>query len=158
MDTKLKQEYIQVLFRFKKVGLDFPKISDVNMTELFVMAGISNNAFFKDKSIDLTEIQNHTHITKAAISQIFTSLEKRGYVIRETDRSNRRRITVELTTEGEKVLAEAQKQSDLMLEQILTRLGEEKSWQIISLLNELSDITDELKTTARRATNKPKTN
>jgi DNA-binding MarR family transcriptional regulator len=145
MDTKLKREYIQVLFRFKKAGLDFPKISDVNMTELFVMAGISNNAFFKDKSIDLTEIQNLTHITKAAISLMFTSLEKRGYVIRETDRSNRRRITVELTTEGEKVLAEAQTQVDLMLDQTLSRLGEEKAWQLISLLHELSDISDELK-------------
>jgi len=145
MDAELKKEFMQILFRFKKAGPDFSTSSDVNMTELFVMAGISNKMFFKDNSVDLTEIQNLTHITKAAISQIFTSLDKRGYVIRETDRSNRRRITVELTAEGERVLAQAQSRADRMLEQILSRLGEEKAWQFISLLNEVSDIADELK-------------
>ncbi|MDR3240260.1 MAG: transcriptional regulator [Clostridiales bacterium] len=149
MDNELKKQYMQILFRFRKAGLDFPKISDVNMTELFVMSGISNNACSGDKRVDMTEIQSNTHITKAAISLMFTSLEKRGYVVRETDRSNRRKITVELTAEGEKILAEAQQKVDWTLDETLSQLGEEKAWQLISLLNQLSDILDELK--SRRA-------
>jgi DNA-binding MarR family transcriptional regulator len=145
LNSDLKKAYVQVLFRFKKTGLDFPKIQDVNLTELFVMAGISNNLFLNKSSINLTEIQNITHITKGAISSMFTSLEKRGYVIRETDKTNRRKITVELTPEGERVIAEAQKQVDAMLEAILSRFGKEKSRQLVLLLNELSDITDEIR-------------
>jgi DNA-binding MarR family transcriptional regulator len=151
MDTKLKKQYVQVLFRFRKAGLDFPKISDVNMTELFVMAGLSNNVFCDDKSVNMTEIQNNTYISKAAISLMFTSLEKRGYVIRETDRNNRRKITVELTAKGETILAEAQGQVNQMLEEILSRLGEGKAWQLVSLLNQLSDIADDIKRESKRA-------
>jgi DNA-binding MarR family transcriptional regulator len=145
MDTGLKKQYIQVLFRFRKVGLASPKISGVNMTELFVMAGISNDISLDKKSVNMSEIQCNTHITKAAISQMFSSLEKRGYVIRETDRSNRRKITVELTPEGERIISEAQREVDKMLDETLSRLGEQKARQLISLLNELSDILDELK-------------
>ncbi|MDR3242679.1 MAG: MarR family transcriptional regulator [Clostridiales Family XIII bacterium] len=145
MDSNLKEQYIQVLFRFKKAGLDFPKVSDVNMTELFVMAGISENAFCGDKSVNMAEIQSSIYITKAAISQMFTSLEKKGYVVRETDRSNRRKITVELTDAGSKILEGAKKQADQMLEQTLSRLGEENAWRLITLLNRLSDIFDEVK-------------
>jgi DNA-binding MarR family transcriptional regulator len=145
MDISLKKAYIQILFRFRKNGLDIPKILDVNITELFVMAGISNNIFCNDKSVNMAQIQSNTHITKAAISQMFTSLEKRGYVVRETDKTNRRKITVELTPAGERILEEAQKQVDGMLEKTIARLGEEKAWQLIGLLEELSDIAEDIK-------------
>jgi len=145
MDSELKKRYIQVLFRFRKSGLDFPKLADVNMMELFVMAGLSNNSFCDDKRVDLTKIKGHTHTTKAAISLMFTSLEKKGYVIREIDRSNRRKITVVLTDEGHKVLEDAKVKIDLILDQMFTRFGEDKAWQLISLLNELSDVSDEIK-------------
>ena len=145
MDNDLKKNYMQALFRFKKCGLDFQRMPDVNMTELFVMAGLSNNIYGVDQCVSLSKIQGHAHITKAAISQMFTSLEKRGYVIRETDPSNRRRITVTLTTEGEEILKQAQAQADRMLNEILCRFGEENAWQLISLLTQLSDITEGLK-------------
>ncbi|MDR3344387.1 MAG: winged helix DNA-binding protein [Oscillospiraceae bacterium] len=109
------------------------------------MAGISNNIFCNDKSVNMAQIQSNTHITKAAISQMFTSLEKRGYVVRETDKTNRRKITVELTPAGERILEEAQKQVDGMLEKTIARLGEEKAWQLIGLLEELSDIAEDIK-------------
>lgn len=145
MDSDLKKKYIQVLFRFKKCGLDFSRIPDVNMTELFIMAGLSSNIYGIDQSVDLSEIQNHTHITKAAISQIFSSLEKRGYVIRETDKSNRRKITVALTNDGTEILKKAKEHADIMLDEILSRFGEDNAWQLISLLDRLSDIAGDLK-------------
>jgi DNA-binding MarR family transcriptional regulator len=157
MDNTLKEQYMKVLFRFKKAGLDFPGLTEVNMSELFVMAGIANNDFCCEKSvINTAEIQSHIFISKAAISLMFTSLEKRGYLIRETDKTNRRKITVELTPEGVRILAAAQKQMDELLEETLSRFGEEKTWQLISLLNQLSDISEELKAkaAAQKATSK----
>jgi len=145
MNSELKKSYIQVMFRFRKSGMDFPKLAGVNMMELFVMAGLSNNSFCDDKHIDLEQIKRHTHTTKAAISLMFTSLEKRGYVIREIDKSNRRKITVVLTDAGNKVLEETKIKVDFLLDKIFTRFGEDKAWQLITLLNELSDVSDEIK-------------
>lgn len=145
MDRALKEQYVQVLFRFRKSGLDFPKLSGINMSELVVMAGLSDDSSCPDKCTDLADIQKNIHITKAAISQMFTSLENRGYVVRETDKTNRRKITVVLTDEGKKVLKETKEQVDLMLEKTLSRFGEDNTQQLISLLNRLSDISDEIK-------------
>ena len=145
MESDLKKKFMQALFRFKKSGMDLPKMADINMTEFFVMNGLDRNIFGKDQSVDLSQIQFHTHVTKAAISQMFTSLAKRGYIIRETDKSNRRKITVTLTQEGRETLALSQQAADKMLEKILLRLGEDKALQLVSLLNELSDISDGIK-------------
>lgn len=145
MDSNLREEYIRTLFRFKKTGFHFPKALEVNMTELFVMMGMNRNTFCHGKNVNVPEIQNHMHITKAAISQIFTSLEKRGYIIRETDRTNRRKITVELTDAGRKVLEDAKEQMDQELDLILSRFGEQNAWQLIALLRQMSDISDEIK-------------
>ena len=145
MESDLKKKFMQAIFRFRKSGMDFPKMADINMTEFFVMNGLSKNIYGVDQSVDLSQIQCHTHITKAAISQMFTSLEKRGYLIRETDKSNRRKITVTLTPQGKEILAQSQQQAGSMLQEILLRLGEDKAWQLISLLSELSDIRDDIK-------------
>ena len=145
MDNEFKKRFMQVIFRFRKSGMDFPKMADLNMTEFFVMNGLAKNIFGDDSSVDLSQIQCHTHITKAAISQMFTSLEKRGYIIRETDKSNRRRITVVLTPQGTEILAQSQQQANKTLEEILLRLGEEKAQQLVELLSELSDIRDDIK-------------
>ncbi|NLZ46589.1 MAG: MarR family transcriptional regulator [Clostridiales bacterium] len=145
INDELKKEYIQVLFRFRKYGLDYPKMNDVNMTELLVMTGLSTNAIDKEEFVDLAEIQSRAHISKAAISQIFTSLEKKGYVIRETDKNNRRRIIVELTPSGEKILEEAEERVDTVLNETLSRLGNENLKQLVTLMNKLSDISDDIK-------------
>ena len=145
MESDLKRKFMQAVFRFRKSGMDLPKMADINMTEFFVMNGLARNIFGKDQSVDLSQIQCHTHVTKAAISQLLTSLVKRGYIVRETDLGNRRRITVALTQQGEEILALSQQEADKTLEKILLRLGEEKALQLVSLLNELSDISDGIK-------------
>lgn len=145
LDNELKKKFMQAIFRFRKSGMDFPKMADINMTEFFVMNGLSKNIFGQDQSVDLSQVQCHTHVTKAAISQMFTSLEKRGYIIRETDKSNRRKITVTLTQQGKEILALSQRAADKTLDEILFRLGEDKARQLVCLLSELSDISDEIK-------------
>lgn len=145
MESDLKRKFMQAIFRFRKSGMALPKMADLNMTEFFVMNGLARNMFGKDQSVDLSQIRCHTHVTKAAISQLLTSLVKRGYIVRETDPGNRRRITVALTRQGEETLALSQQEADKTLEKILLRLGEEKALQLVSLLNELSDISEGIK-------------
>ena len=145
MKKEIKNQFMQMFFRFRRNGLDYIKIADLNMTELFVMNSLSENLFNDGTRVDLAEIQNHTYVTKAAISKMFTSLEKKGYVIRETDRANRRKITVELTACGKKVVEDATEKADEVLDLVISRFGEEKVCQLISLMDQLSDITEALK-------------
>ena len=45
-------------------------------------------------------MKEYLSVSKAAVSQMLSSLEKRGYLTREVDGSNRRNIIVVLTEEG----------------------------------------------------------
>ncbi|MDO5726062.1 MAG: winged helix DNA-binding protein [Tissierellia bacterium] len=145
MNSELKIKYIKTLMRFNRSGIKLYDCKKLNMTELFIMAGISNSIFGDSDGFDLSKIQEYTHISKAAISQILSSLDKRGYIIRETDKTNRRRITVELTDSGEEILKQTKKRSDQILDEILRRLGEENVLELINLLDKLSNISDDLK-------------
>ena len=145
MGTELKNQLMQSLFRFRKTSFDYVKISDLNMTELFVLSNLMKTHFNEGTSVDLTQIQSHTYITKAAISKMFTSLEKKGYVIRETDKTNRRKITVEITPCGKDVIEDASQKANEVLDAVFTQFGADNTHQLISLLNSFSDITEDVK-------------
>jgi DNA-binding MarR family transcriptional regulator len=140
MNDNLIKRYIQTMFRFRKTLMGAPKMVSVNMNELFVLSGIANGEFGEDNGINLSEIERQAQITKAAISQMLTSLDKRGLVVRETDRANRRKITVELTAAGKRVLSEAQNGVMARLGDVLVRFGEDKTERLLVMLNELLDM------------------
>lgn len=145
MGTELKNQLMQSLFRFRKTGFDYVKISELNMTELFVLSNLMKTHLNEGARVDLAQIQNHTYITKAAISKMFTSLEKKGYVIRETDKTNRRKITVEITPCGKEVIEDASERANGILDAVFTQFGAENTAELISLLNSFSDITEDVK-------------
>lgn len=145
MEKDLKKSFMQVMFRFKKSVMDFPKILDLTIKELYLLSTLSDEGCGIHQPVDLSEIKGHMHITKAAISQMFTSLEKKGYVVRETDPANRRKITVALTSKGKQVLDLSIAQADKVLDETLDRLGTENAWELISLINQFSDIAGEVK-------------
>jgi DNA-binding MarR family transcriptional regulator len=145
MDEELRDKYVNAMFRFRKAGMFFPHVSNVNMREMFVMHGLAKKPEWMDKNVNTPELMDNVQVSKAAISKMFSALENKGYVIRETDKNNRRKITVELTEEGERVLKAVKSHVDSMLDETIARMGEEKTKLLISLLDELSDITEEVK-------------
>lgn len=138
MDGNLKEQLIRVMLRFKKLGMTFPLGFDIRMGELFVMNGIAGNTSCSD-------IQSNLYITKPAVSQILNTLEKKGYVNREIDKSDRRKISVTLTPQGQEILKETKKYADMTLGTTISRFGEENTRQLISLLTQLVDISEEIK-------------
>ena len=145
MDRSLKEEIVKALFRFRKVGMILPKSADLNMTELLVMRRIEEMSTLADNSINLSEIHCNLHITKSAISQMLNSLEKKGYIQRSIDVSDRRRVLVNLTENGTMVVKETKESVNNHLGEIVSRLGDENTKQLILLLEQVSDISEELK-------------
>lgn len=145
MNKALKEQYLYAVFRFRRVGKVLAQGSDLNMTELIIMKDVADNASFPYNTIRTSEIQNELHITKSAISQAINSLEKKGYIEREVDISDRRRIIVKLTPTGEEVFQEAQSFVDEILDEAISRLGTENTKRLTTLLNQASDISEELK-------------
>ena len=100
---KLSSDFLHALFVLKSLlGTQFSKsaktqIHSLSMAEYALMKHVSETA-------SLTEIREYLSITKAAVSQMLSSLEKRGFLTREIDRANRRNLIVFLTPAGQQVL------------------------------------------------------
>ncbi|MFA9379818.1 MAG: MarR family winged helix-turn-helix transcriptional regulator [Acetanaerobacterium sp.] len=154
MDETLKEQLVHAMLRFKKVGMTFPPGLDIRMGELFVMSGIAKRTSCPDKNVNVSDIQSNLYITKPAVSQMLNALEKKGYVIREIDKSDRRKIAVTLTDHGQDILKQTKEYTDQMLETVISRFGEENTWQLIKLFSLLSDITEDLKREASEADKK----
>lgn len=148
MDEILKEQYMRAVIRFRKVGIILPYISDLNTTELVVMQGIERNCPYSDNNISMSEVQEGLHITKSAISQVMNSLEKKGFVERRIDVEDRRKIVATLTQAGKDILEETKISANSNLNKIISHLGDENAKQLITLLNQVSDISEEIKKTA----------
>jgi len=145
MDRVLKEQLVQTMLRFKKIGMTFPLRLDIRIGELFVLNEIKEHSCCQDRSMNITEIQNNLFITKPAVSQILNSLERKGYVIRNIGKHDRRKIEVILTPEGKKVSEQAREFVDKNLEIVISRFGEENTKQMTTLFSKFADIFEEMK-------------
>ncbi|MDR3293376.1 MAG: MarR family transcriptional regulator [Clostridiales bacterium] len=148
----LKENLMRSIFRFKKVGVAVPQGEsggeledlDISPSELFCMKSFSENSLESEKNVCSTDMQNLLYITKPAISRILTSLEEKGYVEREINKRNRRKLTVTLTDKGAETLRRAEKKVDEALSEVIRRFGESETLQFIEIFNRFADIADEV--------------
>jgi DNA-binding MarR family transcriptional regulator len=71
------------------------------------------------------------------------SLEKRGYILRETDTGNRRKIIIILTPKGRTAVDKAKQGMDDLVSHIITRLGEEDSRHLVRLMDRFVEVMDD---------------
>ncbi len=147
MDSSLKDQLIASIHRLKKVGSNFPQDFGLNIGEFFVMERISQNIPCSGTDITASKMQWHRHFTKPAVSQMLNSLEKKGYIHREINKNDRRRIVVTLTENGGTILKQAKSYFNDRLDMIIAQFGEENTRQLISLVILFTDITESLKNT-----------
>jgi len=66
-------------------------------------------------------------------------LEKKGYILRETNKHNRRMLTITLTREGKDVLDCMSVDLDRILTEIIRLLGKDEIEQFIKSVNGFAD-------------------
>lgn len=145
MDRSLKEQLMQAMHLFKKAGMALHAGNDIRLGELFVLNGIDKNALCDNRSINVSDIHSDLHFTKPAVSQTLNALEKKGYIHREIDTSDRRKIAVTITPEGKIILEKTKNTTDQRIEEIISRFGEENTRELIRLLNLLAGISEVIK-------------
>jgi len=145
MDNELRDRLMHAMFRFKKVGMIFPPGLDIHMGELFVMRSIDGKCPFPEHNSPVSDLPKHLMISKPAMSQLLKRLEKKGYINREIDKADRRKISVTLTPKGQEILAGTKDYADKMLDTVIARFGEDNLLQLLELFTRLTDISEEVK-------------
>ncbi|MDR2798649.1 MAG: transcriptional regulator [Treponema sp.] len=153
MKDELKHDLIHALFRFKKVSAAISRTlldaegDGLSITELSALGCIST---YSEKNCSATEHTTHhamhktVAVSKAAVSHMLGSLEKRGYIQREIDKENRRKIIITLTNKGKVAVDKAGKDLDEFMSLIIARFGEKDTETFVGLLNQFEEVVDEV--------------
>ena len=99
----------------------------------------------EDDTTDLTSVREYLAVTKASVSQMLASLEKRGLLVRQIDPTNRRNLIVTLTSEGIERLRQKEFQVERRLRELLAELGETDALQFITLINKMNTVLSKKK-------------
>jgi DNA-binding MarR family transcriptional regulator len=114
------------------------KIAESLQGEIFVL----HYLFSRGDDVVPGEISNTMDISSARIAATLNSLESKGFLTREIDKNDRRRILVRLTPEGKAV---AQKHQWAVIQntaEMLSFLGEEDTKEYIRITCKLASICE----------------
>jgi len=111
-------------------------INRVNKGELFVLHFLS----MKETAVLPSELSTALNSSTARISALLGSLEKKGHIERDIDKSNRRNILVTLTESGrERVKIETGKMEE-NLARAFIEMGEPDAKEFLRLLKQFLEI------------------
>lgn len=143
MSKELQNELVQAMFRLKKMmnrglGRDTDNVN-ITMSEYILMREVASNTKEEYNSMALTEVREYLSVSKAAVSQMLSSLERRGYLTRECDENNRRNLIVVLTDEGRLVFEKKNEEFYQRFGNVIERIGEEKVTLFVEMINQMSE-------------------
>ncbi|MGI5971709.1 MAG: MarR family winged helix-turn-helix transcriptional regulator [Oscillospiraceae bacterium] len=144
MDNSLREQLIHSVFRFRKLNIPLPSELGLRSSEFFILKQLSVNSEHKDNKTCLSDIHGFLPITKSAVSQALNTLEKKRYILREIDRVDRRKISITLTGDGREAMERTSEYLDAIMEETISRFGEQNARLLTSLLNRLADILEDV--------------
>ncbi len=145
MQKELAQRLLRTMFKFRKVELRLPPSSDLNLGELTVLKQFAQTADGLENHGFIAEMQSHLNITKPAISQIVSGLEKKGYIHREIDQTDRRRFVITVTPKGHTAMECMKAYADHFTSEIITRFGEANTEQLLALFDGFCAVVEDVK-------------
>jgi DNA-binding MarR family transcriptional regulator len=105
--------------------------------EMFVLSVIATAS----DAVSPGEISAVCGVTTARVAMALKMLEDKGWIIRETDRNDRRRTLVTVTAEGSAAFKRHDAERHIMLEQLLRELGENDAREYVRIIGRVAEIT-----------------
>ena len=155
---------MRVMFRFRGMGLRHHSArfgrtryqgpdgtASLTMSELAFLKSLSGAKRNEQaRHPGLSQMRDYLSVSKAGMSQMLGGLEQKGFVTREIDPENRRRILVHLTPLGEELLTSHHRDLDRRLDEVVSRLGEEDTRELIRLIDKLAVTLEDMQNEAER--------
>lgn len=108
-----------------------------NVGETLVLQYLSS----ADGDVIPSKIAKKLGLSRARMSHILDALETKGYVMRRTDPSDRRRVLVSITESGRDYAAKKNAESVALLSNQLSSLGEHDAQELVRILNKAYSLT-----------------
>lgn len=120
-------------------------VSEMSYNESLICNILYRNATENpDVLLTATDLCAETKILKSQMNRILTQLEEKNLITRERSTQDRRKVYVCLTNEQSNAYLKQHEQIIKLLDDIIAKLGEEKTLEIIEVLNGISDVAGEI--------------
>ena len=138
---KVFQEFNEIMACDQKNIIE--NINRTNKGELFVL----NYLALQNTEVLPSELSAALQVTTGRISAVLGTLEKKGYIIREIDKSNRRNILVTITEEGRERVEEEIKEVKEDFAKIFLEMGETDTLELLRLIKRFLELSLKYKPT-----------
>lgn len=138
-------KYMELNSRIIENSSIFTK-SIFNFNKVIEELGLTNTQFeilfclHKDKDLTQTKISKFLRVSKSNLSPVIDSLYELGYIEKTQDRKDRRKVYLNLTTEGWEVMSKSKVIAGKITKEVLKDLPEEKLNTLIEANKTISDI------------------
>lgn len=140
MEPQLMGDLVHTLMQGKHSITTAFAGQSLSLAEFIALVHIEDNKEDSLENVCADDLQKYLFVSKPAISQMLKSLEKAGYLKREINMHNRRKLTVILTDQGREMLAKARQHYKQTIQRIIGRYGPDKTRQLIALYTEFADV------------------
>ena len=115
------------------------KKEDITCSELSVLGVICEN-----EKMNVTDLANSLKISKSAVSQTLSKLEKKGYVKRKINLFDKKISYISLTENAKEKYEKKKEEYDSIINKVENQMGENDLKELSRLLAKLSDIIYDL--------------
>jgi homoprotocatechuate degradation regulator HpaR len=91
-------------------------------------------------TVDASEVVDRAFILAPSLTRIILTLEERGLISKSKDESDGRRVLLEITPAGMKIIHEVAPESRLIFERLEKQFGRERIEQLLDMLDELATL------------------
>ena len=146
MDPELRDRWIHTMMDLRKFRPPFGIKTSLASGELMTLHRIAimqfhaENNVGEDPDLSISDIRENLDVSKPAVSQILNALQNKGLVTREISKEDRRKIIVRLTPEGDALLLDFRRQSDMVLDSVIESFGVPRMREFMDSFEELMSI------------------
>lgn len=140
MELDRKYNLFQDIVRRNRMYPHLPKDGNLPLTAAFGLLKLMDS----EKQITVPDLQRTLQMGKSAVSQMLNTLEEKGLIVRSVNVKDRRRIDIEISPAGKKLMTEMKHHVDWMVNEVIDRFGEEKSQQLAALSEDFAVVFDEV--------------
>jgi DNA-binding MarR family transcriptional regulator len=146
----LREDLMSSVFRFRRVGPLVPREIDGQKTDLSLSEFVLLKRIADAPGGDIETVHDDLYVSKPAVCQMLGNLERKGYLNREVDKTNRRKRLLSLTQKGLRAVEVMDRRVHSFFEEIITRFGEENTREFITLFNQFANVTETIRMTGNR--------
>lgn len=105
--------------------------------------GLLNYIYFETKEVSAGMLSEKLNVSTARIASILNSLEAKKLIKRKTGTDDKRKVVVEITTEGKEIIKKYQEEVVNKVSYIISRIGQEKAKQYFDIMLEINSIIND---------------